>query len=172
MQDQKTNYLQGEGSRSLLAEVAHASKRYFLPLQNLRDSITMSKTLIANVREAFHALRNNLNLEPQSRVSPRSSHERSSPKGRDGKAARVAPLKYDPLRDYLLEQHLREIELTFDEIEKILGPGVRLPESAELPQWWANQAVPGRPQREAWRAAGYDAFLVAGSRKVKFRRAS
>ena len=81
---------------------------------------------------------------------------------------KVRGLKYDSLRDYLLKQHLREIELTFAEIEKILG--ARLPKSAERPQWWANRAASGRPQREAWRVAGYDAFLVAGSRTVKFRR--
>jgi hypothetical protein len=78
--------------------------------------------------------------------------------------------KYDPLRDYLRDQHFREIELTFGEIENTLGPGFRLPVSADRPQWWANQVAPGRPQREAWREAGYDAFLVAGSRRVKFRK--
>jgi hypothetical protein len=76
--------------------------------------------------------------------------------------------KYDPLRDYLLKQHLREIELTFGEIENILG--FPLPPVSERPQWWANQVAPGRPQREAWRAGGYDAFLVAGSRNVRFRK--
>jgi hypothetical protein len=173
MQEHKIYHLQSDGGpKSLLAEVAYASRRFFLPLQNLRDSITISKTLIATARKAFHALRDNLNLKPQSRVTRRPSREGSPPKGRDDKAARVAPLKYDPLRAYLLEQHLHEIELTFDEIEKILGPGVRLPESAELPQWWANQAAAGHPQREAWRGAGYDAFLVRGSRKVMFRSVS
>jgi hypothetical protein len=64
MQGHKINHLQSTGRpESLLAEVAYASKRFFLPLQNLRDSITMSKTLIADAREAFHALRKNLNLK-------------------------------------------------------------------------------------------------------------
>jgi hypothetical protein len=153
-----------------LAEIAHASKRFFLPLQNLRDSITVSKSLIAHAREALHALKNDLNVRPQSHVSPHSLREEAWTIDRDDEAARVAPLRYDPLREYLLNQHLREIELTFTEIEKILG--ARLPKSAERPQWWANQVASSRPQREAWRAAGYDAFLVAGSRKVKFRRVS
>jgi hypothetical protein len=63
---------------------------------------------------------------------------------------------YDPLRDFLKQQKFREIELSFARIEQIIGR--RLPRSAE------------RPQREAWRAAGSDAFLIAGSRKVQFRR--
>jgi hypothetical protein len=77
--------------------------------------------------------------------------------------------KYDPLRDYLSAFRLKEIVLTFREIEKILAS--KLPASADRPQWWANQQAPGRSQREAWRAAGYDAFLIRGSNKVKFVRA-
>jgi hypothetical protein len=75
---------------------------------------------------------------------------------------------YDPLRDYLKQHKFREAELSFANIEEIIGR--RLPKSADRPKWWANQIAPGRPQREAWRAAGFDAFLVAGSRKVRFRR--
>jgi hypothetical protein len=77
---------------------------------------------------------------------------------------------YDPLRDYLEHVTFAEIELTFTEIERIINRP--LPKSAERPQWWANQRASGRPQREAWRAAGFDAFLIAGSRRVKFRRVS
>lgn len=77
--------------------------------------------------------------------------------------------KYNPLRDYLLKQRLGEFELTFREIESILG--FKLPASADRPQWWANQRAEGRPQRESWRAGGYDAFLILGSDKVTFRRA-
>ena len=75
---------------------------------------------------------------------------------------------YYPLRDHLAGFQFRDLELSFAEIEAILGRP--LPRSAERPQWWANQMGPGHPQREAWRAAGYDAFLIAGSRKVKFRK--
>ncbi|HUZ74070.1 MAG TPA: hypothetical protein VMU87_13900 [Stellaceae bacterium] len=52
------------------------------------------------------------------------------------------------LRDYLLKQRHREFDLTFVEGKTSHG------------------------QREAWRAAGYDVFLVRGSNKVKFRRRS
>jgi hypothetical protein len=77
---------------------------------------------------------------------------------------------YDRLKPYLTAQTLKEITLTFRDIEEILG-GYPLPRSAERPQWWANTRTPGsHVQREAWRAAGYDAFLIAGSRKVRFQR--
>jgi hypothetical protein len=77
--------------------------------------------------------------------------------------------KYDPLRDYLMPQIHREFELSFREIEDILG--LPLPESVERPQWWANtSAATSHVQREAWRQAGYDAFLLSGSRRVKFCR--
>jgi hypothetical protein len=75
-----------------------------------------------------------------------------------------------PLRDHLMQQHHREFELTFREIESFLG--FSLPHSAERPQWWSNvQGASTHVQREAWRQAGYVAFLIAGSRRVKFRRA-
>lgn len=78
--------------------------------------------------------------------------------------------KYDPLRDYLLRQRLHQFDLTFREIETIIG--FKLPASANRPQWWANVKDPSTThvQREAWRAAGYDAFLVSGSDKVRFQR--
>jgi hypothetical protein len=77
--------------------------------------------------------------------------------------------KYSPLRRYLKRQKHSEIVLTFSEIEDIID--APLPRNAETPQWWANIVNPdhGHVQREAWRAAGYDAFLLPPS-KVKFQR--
>jgi hypothetical protein len=75
---------------------------------------------------------------------------------------------YDSLRDYLKRVEYQEIELAFPEIEEIIGR--LLPKSAERPQWWANTEATGHTQRESWRAAGFDAFLIAGARRVKFRR--
>lgn len=59
--------------------------------------------------------------------------------------------------------------MTFAEIERLVGA---LPASADRPQWWANvrDAQTSHAQREAWRVAGYDAFLIAGARKVRFVR--
>jgi hypothetical protein len=77
--------------------------------------------------------------------------------------------KYAPLRDHLQNHRQREIILTFKEIEDVLG--CPLPKGAERPQWWANiVGESSHVQREAWRAAGYDAFLILGSDKVRFQR--
>ena len=78
--------------------------------------------------------------------------------------------KYDPLRDYLRRQRANELELSFADIERKLG--AMLPNSAALPQWWANvtDTNTSHVQREAWRAAGYDAFLILGKDRVRFRR--
>jgi len=80
------------------------------------------------------------------------------------------PSKYESLREYLTHQSADEFELTFREIELIIGS--KLLASAENSYWWSNvrSRSHGRVQRKAWRAAGYDAFLVAGAFRVKFRR--
>lgn len=80
--------------------------------------------------------------------------------------------KYDPLRDYLCTQTLREFVLSFKEIEEIIDD--RLPTSAVRPQWWENATDPNTShiQCRAWRAAGYSAYLVAGSDKVRFEQSS
>ena len=75
---------------------------------------------------------------------------------------------YDSLRDYLKGFEFREVQLTFTEIERIIGRP--LPKAAERPQWWANTTAIGHTQREAWRAAGFDAFLIVSSRRVRFAR--
>lgn len=78
--------------------------------------------------------------------------------------------KYDPLRDYLKRQRTDEFELTYAEIERTLL--AFLPKSAQRPQWWSNVVDPAQTavQREAWRNAGFDAFLIAGKDRVRFRR--
>jgi transcriptional regulator with XRE-family HTH domain len=90
----------------------------------------------------------------------------------EGLIARKAGMSiYDPLRDCLLRRQSDEFELTFADIEAQLG--FSLPKSAERPQWWENTRGPSRhPQRKAWGDAGYDAFLIGGSRRVKFRRST
>lgn len=77
--------------------------------------------------------------------------------------------KYDPLRRYLRRQHRAEVELNFAEIERILG--AMLPKAASDPAWWGNQ-IPAQTkavQRAAWREAGYEAFLIAHSERVRFK---
>jgi hypothetical protein len=78
--------------------------------------------------------------------------------------------KYDPLGTYLRRKGKPEIDLSFADIERIIGN--MLPKSAARPQWWANEesANSRHVQMRAWRNAGYDAFLVEGYEKVSFRR--
>jgi hypothetical protein len=78
--------------------------------------------------------------------------------------------KYDPLCGHLRRQRQDEFELSFAEIERVLG--AMLPKSAARQQWWANVADPdtSHVQRNAWRDAGYDAFLIAGKDRVRFKR--
>ncbi len=78
--------------------------------------------------------------------------------------------KYDPLSGHLRRQRHDELELTFAEIERILG--AMLPKSAIRPQWWANTTDPdtSHMQRKAWRDAGYDAVLLTVKDRVRFKR--
>ena len=65
--------------------------------------------------------------------------------------------KYDRLQSFLLERAVsyREINLTLDQIEAIIGAS--LPASArKYREWWSNQSdVSRRPQARAWVEAGY-----------------
>ena len=78
--------------------------------------------------------------------------------------------KYDPLETYLKRRGNEEIELGFDELERIIGTA--RPASASRPQWWANETDPAsrHVQRSAWRNAGYDAFLLPRERVLFTRR--
>jgi len=64
--------------------------------------------------------------------------------------------KYAPLRDYLLTSSKDRVELSFDEIEEIIGAS--LPNSARTHRsWWANNERHTQA-RNGWMAAG---FLVS-----------
>lgn len=78
--------------------------------------------------------------------------------------------KYDPLEGHLRRQTAPELEMTFAEIERLVG--AMLPASSARPQWWTNERGPRRThvQCEAWLRAGYEAFLIAGKDRVRFRR--
>ncbi|WP_448034234.1 DUF7662 domain-containing protein [Bradyrhizobium liaoningense] len=78
--------------------------------------------------------------------------------------------KYEPLYKYLCSRSLQRLVLTFAEIEEIIGD--QLPASAIRPQWWENVTDPNTShvQCRAWRAAGYSAFLVHASSKVRFEK--
>ncbi len=78
--------------------------------------------------------------------------------------------KYDPLRRFLRRSTRIEVQMSFADIERMIG--AMLPKSAQRPQWWANETdISGRHvQTKAWLEAGYEAFPVAGAEKVTFKR--
>lgn len=78
--------------------------------------------------------------------------------------------KYRPLYNYLRRKAGPEVEMSFADIERVIG--VLLPKSASRPQWWANERSPLRRdvQRHAWLDAGYDAFASPKQERVTFRK--
>ena len=92
----------------------------------------------------------------------------------DRKASRIRSdmPKYDPLETYLRRRAGAGLELSFADIERIIGS--MLPNSATREQWWANETDPKsrHVQCRAWRNAGYDAFLLPNRDRVRFARRS
>ena len=76
--------------------------------------------------------------------------------------------KFDALADFVRTQSLQTFDLPFHKIEAIIG--TKLPDSALRPQYWANTLAGANPVRTALRDTNYETFLVAGSRRVEFRR--
>ncbi len=81
--------------------------------------------------------------------------------------------KYDPLYEYLnqIPPSTGEIELTFDEIEKVLS--FTLPKSAyNYRVWWANPTSPKQhPYAQSWLLAGWIVDTVnLKSKWVRFKR--
>lgn len=85
--------------------------------------------------------------------------------------------KYDPLFEHLCRADDAPLEMTLNDIERLVGP---LPTSAwEHPAWWANESEGGRHvQARAWLNAGREVESVdrAGQRVVfsaaRWRRGS
>src|SRR5262249_15815526 len=77
---------------------------------------------------------------------------------------------YDALRDYLKQQKLPELVLSFEAIEEIIDAA--LPRAAQRASWWETLRSPEvkMPQREACLAAGYVAPRMPDGRSVKFKR--
>jgi len=67
--------------------------------------------------------------------------------------------KYEPLFRYLCEAGDGPVEMTFEEIGRLVGG---LPTSARRhPGWWSNEPVAGpHVQAEAWREAGREVIDV------------
>ncbi len=79
--------------------------------------------------------------------------------------------KYDPLAAYLVRKRADALELTFTDLERIIG--AFLPKGAQRPEWWTHdpEMSPRAVQHDAWLGAGYGATLLRGER-VRFDRRS
>jgi hypothetical protein len=73
--------------------------------------------------------------------------------------------KYEPLRRYLARQRAARVEMSFSEIENMIG--ALLPKAASRPVWWDDGAEASLAvQTRAWREPGYSARLQANERVV------
>ncbi len=77
---------------------------------------------------------------------------------------------YGALYEYLKQQKLAELVLSFEEIEEIIGRA--LPRAAQRASWWDSLRSPDvkMPQREACLAAGYVATRQPDGKSVRFKR--
>jgi hypothetical protein len=77
--------------------------------------------------------------------------------------------KYEPLESYLKRQSRNVVELSFSEIERIIG--AELPPSAYTHRaMWSNNPV-GHVMTQAWLAAGFESENVdMDDRTIVFRR--
>ncbi|TAL28148.1 MAG: hypothetical protein EPN98_23910 [Phenylobacterium sp.] len=78
--------------------------------------------------------------------------------------------KYDPLEGHLRRQKAAIYEMTFRDIERVLGE--LLPRSAHRPEWWANEQDPTtrHVQSKAWLRAGFRALPLTPAERVRFER--
>jgi hypothetical protein len=78
--------------------------------------------------------------------------------------------KYGPLETFLRDRAVAELDMTFADIEAVLG--AKLPRSAWGRQWWANEAsqVSTHVQCRAWQSAGYSARPRIAEGAVRFSR--
>ncbi|WP_315701677.1 MULTISPECIES: hypothetical protein [unclassified Bradyrhizobium] len=77
---------------------------------------------------------------------------------------------YDSLRDFLKQQTLPELVLSFDQIEELIGAS--LPRAAQRASWWDSLRSPQErmPQREACLDAGYVATRLPDGKSVRFKK--
>jgi hypothetical protein len=84
------------------------------------------------------------------------------------------PSKYDPLTTFLSAQQEDVIEVTFSEMEAVLG--FKLPKYSKSFEFWANEddfEKPGRhTQSRAWQRAGFKVKHQIEKATVQFIRKS
>jgi 5-methylcytosine-specific restriction protein A len=77
--------------------------------------------------------------------------------------------KYEPLGDLLREATLDKVDLSLDEVAKLVGS---LPEEARKPQFWSNAHDYHDARRRQWLGNGFKAYLDRSSMTVRFIRSA
>ena len=77
--------------------------------------------------------------------------------------------KYEPLKEFLRRSRTREVRMTFDQIERVIGE--KLPPKAQHHRaWWSNSPT-NNVMTKAWLEAGFRSEQVdMEGRKLVFRR--
>lgn len=77
--------------------------------------------------------------------------------------------RYEPLRNFLDDMIGDHAEVTFAQLEAVLG--VSLPASKRYPAWWSNNPS-NNPMTKVWLAAGFQTEQVdVNGERLVFRRA-
>ena len=76
--------------------------------------------------------------------------------------------KYLPLATFLRRQKTHPVELTFAEIERIVGR--LLPKASKVPSWWQADAASRQPQQRVFAEAGIVAVPDPRHETVLFSR--
>lgn len=78
--------------------------------------------------------------------------------------------KYAPLAASLSRQKAPEIEMTFRDLERVVGR--LLPKAATQSSWWdeAETGADDSPQTRAWQSAGFRPVVDLKSEHVRFER--
>ncbi|MEN5168685.1 toxin-antitoxin system, antitoxin component [Brevundimonas pondensis] len=79
--------------------------------------------------------------------------------------------KYEPLERYLRRQKAAEVELSFRDIERMVG-GLLPKASADLKWWRVEDGPTAPPQQRAFAAAGYVAQPELRAERVRFVRSA
>lgn len=78
--------------------------------------------------------------------------------------------KYAPLVRFLRRQRSDEVDLSFQDIERIIT--AFLPKAAAAPEWWRANDCPEAPaQQRAFAEAGFIPEPLSRAERVRFRRA-
>ena len=77
--------------------------------------------------------------------------------------------KYEPLTEFLRNQHAGEVRMSFDQIERVIGD--KLPPVAQRHRAWWSNSPSNNVMTKAWLEAGFRSEQVdMAARKLVFRR--